>query len=312
MDTGSHDEDRLFDEAVDLMIRLRSDPGNAVTAETIRRWRQRGPDYERAWAEAAEIGGMAGQVLAGPQQAPALSRRKLLIGAPLLAGAALGGSYLAGALGPRADFSSTTAELREIALADGSRATLGPDSAIALDRTEGRRGVSLLRGMAYFDVAEDGGRPFAVRAGPLTAASGGGAFDVSDNAGFVTVSVTTGSVRATGPWHHAGSGLRLEAGQWINFDGDAAIETGMRDLAQVAAWRDGIVVAEREPVAAVVARVARWRRGQVLIMSRWLGAQRVSGVFNIDDPLLALQAVVHPYDGKVREISSLLTVVSLV
>ncbi len=314
MKTAYPDEDQLFDEAVDLMIRLRSDPDNSVTLETIQRWRQRGPEYERAWSEAAEIGGMAGKVLGEERQAgPAMTRRKLLAAAPLLAGALAGGSYLAArSFGPHADFASAAAEFRDVTLADGSRATLGPDSAIALNMTEGKRGVSLLQGMAYFDVKEDAGRPFSVRADSLTASATGAAFEIGDNADFLTLSVGRGDVTATGPWSEAGSGLSLAAGEWLNFDGKASVATGERDPAQVAAWREGLVVAEKEPVSAVVARIARWRHGRVVMLSPWLGRQKVSGVFDLRDPVLALEAAVQPYGGRVREVSPLLAVVSLI
>lgn len=103
MSKTSHDDDKLFDEAVDLMIRLKNDPGSSVTIDTIQRWRRRGPAHERAWSEAFEISGMAGVVLAGERRdEPVLSRRKLVIGAPIVIGALAGGSYMTGKpLGPQ-------------------------------------------------------------------------------------------------------------------------------------------------------------------------------------------------------------------
>jgi transmembrane sensor len=314
MSKASPDEDKLFDEAVDLMIRLQNDPENNVAIETIRRWCQRGPDYERAWSEASEIGGMAGAVMTGQRRdEPSLSRRKFVIGAPIVIGALAGGSYMAGGVfGPRPDFTSATAELRNLTLADGSLATLGPDSAIALDITGQRRELSLLSGMAYLDVAEVESRPFVVRASGLAAFSRNGAFDVSEDADFVTISVDHGSVTARGSSPAFGPEVQLEAGQWMRFDGRNSIDRGTREAGQIAAWRDGLIVAEKEPISAVIARIARWREGQVVVVSTWLGAQRISGVFDLQDPVVALEAVVQPYGGKVREVSSMLAIVSLI
>lgn len=314
MSKAAPDEDKLFDEAVDLIIRLQNDPGNSVTIDTIRRWRLRGPEYERAWSEASEIGGMAGVVLAEQhREEPVLSRRKLLVGAPLMIGALAGGSYVAGKLsGPRADFTSATAELRDMTLADGTLVTLGPDSSIALKINTGYRELSLLSGMAYLNVTEDNNRPFAVRIAGLTAFSNNGAFDISKDADFVTISVERGIVTTRGFPQAPGPELTLEAGQWMRFGGPRSIDRGTREAEQVAAWREGLIVAEKEPISAVVARIARWRQGQVMMMSPWLGAQRISGVFDLQNPIVALEAAVHPYGGKVREVSSMLAIVSLI
>ena len=50
-------------------------------------------------------------------------------------------------------------------LADGSRAVLSSDSRIDLAWSRARREVALLQGEAFFEVAKDPGRPFAVEAG---------------------------------------------------------------------------------------------------------------------------------------------------
>ncbi len=61
-DETSHD-DKLFEEALDLIIRVQGDPSNPVARELVQRWRARSAEHEAAWAEVAEIHGMAGQVL---------------------------------------------------------------------------------------------------------------------------------------------------------------------------------------------------------------------------------------------------------
>jgi transmembrane sensor len=60
----------------------------------------------------------------------------------------------------------------------------------------------------------------------------------------------------------------------------------------------------------VVAQIARWHRGRVLIADPGLAAAPVSGLFDLNDPDAALEAVVKPYGGKVRHISPWLTVLS--
>lgn len=306
--------DRLLDEAIDLIIRLQNAPGNAVTTEMIGRWRARSPEHERAWLKVAEAHGMSGQVLTGKRKAErrdklGLTRRNLMLGGTIGILAAGAGAYVIPRiiLHARADHVTAKGEIRRIELADGSIAMLGPDSALALAYTERRRGIDLLQGMAFFEVAEDSRRPFQARCGELSATAIGTAFDMSSDAGRLSLSVQHGVVeaRASVP------GARLVAGDWITFDPDSeSIERGTRPLDQIATWRDNLITAEGETVAALVARIARWCPGNVVIADPSIGRQKVSGIFDLKDPKLALAAVVHPAGGTVRQVSPLLTVIS--
>ena len=57
-------------------------------------------------------------------------------------------------------------EIRTVDLADGSRVTLGTDSAVDVDLDQQHRQVRLLRGEAWLDVKSDPARPFLVETGP--------------------------------------------------------------------------------------------------------------------------------------------------
>ncbi|RAI37514.1 hypothetical protein CH341_29510 [Rhodoplanes roseus] len=211
----------------------------------------------------------------------------------------------------RADHVTAKGEVRRIALPDGSAATLGPDSALALDFGPGRRDLALLQGLAFFEVAADPRRPFAVRVGHVTATAVGTAFDVADDAGIVAVSVRQGLVEARAPEPGLTDGRTLAAGDWITVDPSAhEVDRGRRPPDQIAAWRDNLIVADRETVRALVGRIGRWIPGTVILADPFVGAQRVSGLFDLADPVSALEAVVHPAGARVRQVSSFLTVVS--
>ncbi|NDW07619.1 FecR family protein [Jiella pacifica] len=309
-------DDRLFEEAFDLVIRLQSDPANPVAGDLVKRWRARGPEYEAAWAEAAEIHGMAGKVLedrrgAGPKEG--ISRRGFVLGGAGIA-AALGAGALFGpglVLRARADHITSTGEIRDIALSDGTKISLGPDSAMRSEISPAMRRVELLAGMAFFDVAASPDRPFQAVAGNLTATALRTAFDVSRDADRLALSVQRGSVEARMPDSPLAFGERLSAGDWLSLDGPGgALERGRRDPSQIASWREGVIVAERETVASLVARIARWQPGRVLIADPALGARQTSGVFDLANPIAAFEAVVQPHGGKVRQISRWLTVIS--
>lgn len=310
--------DRLFEEALDLIIRLQSAPDNAVARDLVKRWRARGADHEAAWAEAAEIHGMAGTVLERRGKANAagtVSRRGVLLGgAAALAvagsGALVGPQLL---LRARAEHMTATGEVRRIVLADGSVVSLGPDSAIRSAMEPGQRRVDMLDGMAFFEAAPDVARPFRVRTGALTAAALGTAFDISRDAGTLTLSVEHGVVQASMPGAPPARGETLAAGDWLTLDERAGtIARGRRDPGQMAAWRDGLIIAEHETVAAVVARIARWQPGRVVIADPDLGRRPISGVFDLGMPIAALEAVIQPHGGRVRQVGPWLTVLSMI
>jgi len=312
------DQNQLLDEAIDLIIRLQNDPGNPVAIEMIRAWRARGIKYEEAWTRVAKVHGASGSILMEKRrlerrESLGLSRRNFMVGGLAVLGAGTSfytfGPHLL--LQARADYISAKGEIRRIDLPDGSVATMGPDSAIALSFSDDRRIIHLLAGMSYFDVKSDPNRPFSVLAGGLNATALGTAFDVSSDAGVLSVSVDHGLVDVRSSDTGFETGIELGQGQWVAFDPvSGSIARGEREKDQIASWRNNIVVAEKETISALVARIGRWVPGRVVIADPSIGNERVSGIFDLNDPLLALQAVVHPAGGRVRRISSFLTVVS--
>lgn len=312
------DQERLLDEAIDLIIRLQNDPNNLVAIELIRAWRARGSQYEKVWALVSKAHGASGKILNEKRrierrESLGLTRRNFMVGgfAVFGVGAAaysFGPSML---LQAHADYMTGKGEIRRVNLPDGSIAMLGPDSAIALDFRRERRTIDLLAGMSFFEVVSDTSRPFSVISGTLSATALGTAFDVSNDAGVLTVSVDHGLVDVRTSDSALEMGVKLAEGQWITFDpSSGSIGRGQRERGQVASWRDNLIIAERETVSALVARIGRWIPGRIVIADPFIGDQRVSGVFDLTNPRLALQAAVHPAGARVRQVSSFVTVIS--
>lgn len=318
MNDARPEPDRLMDEAIDLIIRLQSDPGNPVSLEMVRAWRARGPAHEKIWARVSKIHGVTGKILverrnAERRESLGLTRRNFVIGGLVAMGAIATGSYVIPGtlLRARADYITAKGEIRRVTLSDGSVATLGPESAIALDFEANRRGIELLQGMSFFEVAKDPQRPFSVTSGQLTSTALGTAFDVSNDAGILTVAVDHGLVEARAPDSELATGEQLAAGQWVTFDPSSQhVDRGSREANQIATWRDNLIMAERQSVSALVATIGRWLPGRIVMADPFIGTQRVSGIFDLSNPLRALEAVVHPAGGHVRQISSFVTVIS--
>jgi transmembrane sensor len=318
MNEATPDQDRLLDEAIDLIIRHQNDADNPVALETIRDWRARSPDNEEVWQRVSKIHGASGLILTERRKIErreglGLTRRNLMIGGLTTFGLgaaaySFGPSLL---LRTRADYMTAKGEIRRIDLPDGSVATLGPESAITLAFSDDARTVDLLAGMSFFEVAGDASRPFSVRSDAMHATALGTAFDVSDDAGVFSVGVDHGLVDVRAKADAPETIASLTANQWITIDpvsGD--IDRGQREAGQMASWRDKLLIAERETVSALAARIGRWLPGRIIIADRLVGRQRVSGVFDLNDPLRALQAVVHPAGARVRQLTPYVTVVS--
>lgn len=320
MSGSNPDDETLFREAMDLVIRLQNDPYNEISHDLIQRWRQRGPAYEQVWQEVSSLHALAGKAVIARRSRhvpirSAMSRRSVLLaGGGICAAAALGSVYLPSAIiRARADFLTATAELKQVVLPDGSTATLGPDSAIKLNFSSQRRGVELLAGMAFFDVAKNAESPFQVERDGLTVTALGTAFDLRDDAGVFSVSVVHGEVAVQMSASPIMDGVQLQEGEWLRlYSGSKQLERGQNDLGKIATWRSGMIVADRERISSVIAQIGRWYEGRILIASPSLGEKRISGLFDPRKPLLALEAVVEPYGGRVRHVSPWLTVISFV
>lgn len=309
------EDDRLFEEAMNLIIRFQNDRGNPIVLDMIRAWRSRSAQHEHLWQEVVEIHGMSGQILAdhrnatGQHEHTSMTRRNLMIAGGLCLGAAASsGLVLPDALRRwRADYTTMTSEVRRIALPDGSFATLGPDSALSLRFGSRQRGLDM-EGMCFFEVSPDPQRPFRVTTKGVEATALGTAYDVAEESGFVSVSVDHGTVAVNSEGSKIG---QLEGGQWLRFDlNEKTFARGDRDATEVAAWRNGLIFADRDRVATIVERIARWHQGKVIIADNSLASKEISGVFDVNQPTRALEAVVQPYGGKVRQLSPWLTIIS--
>lgn len=148
-------------------------------------------------------------------------------------------------------------------LADGSRLTLAPGSVVRVSRALGAptwlrpsvRAVTL-DGEAFFDVARDG-RRFEVRTSDATTDVLGTRFDVrSPVAGAGTrVAVEEGRV-AVVP-REAAARVVLGAGDMARVENRLALRVHPERAPQLAAWRVGGLAALDEPLAVVLAELAR-------------------------------------------------------
>ncbi|WP_236233453.1 FecR family protein [Pseudomonas tohonis] len=191
-----------------------------------------------------------------------------------------------------ADYVSAPGEIRTLTLADGSVITLDADSAVSVDLGAAERHVELRRGGAFFEVSH-GEVPFVVEAAGGEARVLGTRFGVRLRHGGARVTVEQGRVGVT-----AAPGQPqavLTANQQLAYSDGKAAEAWTVDASAQLAWREGRLTFYKTPLADVLADLARYYPGRIVLLDDELAARRISGSFPSNDPhaiLDSLRAVV--------------------
>ncbi len=188
----------------------------------------------------------------------------------------------------RADISTGTAEVKTVTLADGSRAQLNADTAIAMAFTAGQRRLTLLKGQAWFEVAPDRARPFTVEAGGGTVTALGTSFDVATDEARTEVTVTDHRVTVGA----AGEEEEIKAGEQAAYGPSLALRPPHPvDADSATAWRRGALIFQDQPLGEVVAILDHYHHGFCWIIDPSIRKRLVTGIFHTADPLGAIDAI---------------------
>ncbi|QXH51888.1 FecR family protein [Pseudomonas fakonensis] len=306
------------EQALDWLLRLQQAPRDMPLREQFEQWLASDTENAEAYRKAERLWRLSGQLApTTSEQWPASAevvqlpvRRKVprrwWLGAAVAACLMLA---VAPSLSLRlqADYRTGQGETRDVTLADGSVVQLDSDTAIAVDYLGNRRDVRLLAGQAFFEVKPDKSKPFHVRAEGVQVTVTGTAFNVQLRPGRVGVDVQHGSVRV----EEAAKVLAaaLTAGQRLRYQ-DGQAQVSLFVPSQAAAWRQGQLIANDQPVAELVQELARHLPGTVLLRDDALGRERVTGVYDLRKPEAALRAVIRPHGGEVRSYGPWLLVLS--
>jgi transmembrane sensor len=306
--------DDLWNEAMALLLSWQRQTDDDAIRTDIRAFCARGEDHRAAWEEAKRVFLLTGAASASRRKAhgPTITRRGALLGAA--------GIVAAGALSTRgpsmwrrhtADRATGVAQVQRSTLPDGSRLTLGPESAVEFAFTPSERRIHLVAGSLLCETADDG-RPFVCTSDALGATTRAATFELRVSGGRHVASALAGEITVRSPVD-ARSETRLSSGRWVAFvPSSGLLRGGSRDPASMAAWRQRRIIAEDERVADVVAEIARWKTGRILVPQPSLAEAQVSGLYDLHDPDAALAAVVAPFGGRMRTLTPWLTVVTTV
>ena len=311
----SKDEGETYDqrEALEWMIRLQERPDDAALHDRFRLWRET-PAHDEAWSQLDHVSALIRQLppSGGVARVPAVpDRRWRRGGRTILAPFALAASLTALFIGhdllpiPAAATTTRTGEVRTMTLADGSRVTLAPRSAMTFD---GARHARLLRGSAYFQVRHDDDHPFQVVAGDAVATDLGTAFEIAMEDATTHIAVREGAVGAScaGGWEDL---LPLRPGQTEDLDcASGSRHRGEMPPSRVAAWATGRLVMIDRPLATAIAALRPWHKGWLIARGPGM-ARHVTGVYDLRHSDRALAAMRQAHGLSITQITPWITIV---
>lgn len=282
---ASDDHKARLKEAAQWYAELQAPDAGAETWDAFRLWEQV-PGNAAAFRDIEAALSKLDRAL----EAQAPKRRA----APLrwlggLAAAAAVAAWIAVSAGlPPADiepqiFATGVGEIREVALADGSSATLNTASRIEVEFARATRTVRLEKGQVLFEVAP-GDAPFVVDAAGTRTRALGTQFEVYLKSGGAQVTLLEGSVSIDPDGPGAAQETVLSPGQRMVVASDGGVSLDLFDAGAAAAWRSGILQFKDVRLADAVEEVNRYSAIQIIIEDRSLEDERLSGTFRAGDP----------------------------
>lgn len=207
-----------------------------------------------------------------------------------------------------ADYVTARGETRTIILPDHSEVEMAANTAIALTFGEGRRGVKLLRGEAYFKVRRSTqGLAFLVQAGPAKIKVLGTQFDV-DRLGILTeITVSEGAVVVSG--EQAGRPATLTQGEHVTAREGKLSAVAVADMGSLLSWRQGRLMFNQQPLQRVIERINRYREGRIIVANPALRNMKISGTFPAHDTDAALDAITRSIGARLIYVSRYVLIV---
>jgi len=300
-------EEARRDEAVEWLLRLEEGELDASEERDFATWRsdparaellERLGEAARAFGIPRQMGLDIGALLRRADQA-GVRRRTFLKGA---GGAALALPVAAWMTirsferpGDQASLTTDIGMRKTVALADRSSMTLNADTAAKVDMAPDARRVYLMQGRLLVHVAPDPSRPFTVETKLGAVRALGTIFQVTVNANSVEIAVIESRVEVRP--RDGGNPVVLSAGERLRL-GEGAIGQKVPVRATETEWTSGVYVADDTRLDEVVDNLRPYMRDAISVDPQ-VASLRVSGVFPLDRPIRALDALQSVVDIQV-------------
>jgi transmembrane sensor len=317
---ADHDADKAIEEQAETwLLRMRSGSATRADAQAFQRWCAQDPRHARAVEEWRRVWGTLGSAARAPGEDPWAmgrawaaraershrfrpGRRAFVAGGGAMAAAAAWLAFVPPLeLWPSltdlaADFRTGTGEQRQFAVADGVVVDLNTQTRIdVLHGDVAGRGIDLRAGEAEIVAGVANGTSLHAGSSPFTVVAASGRvhalaarFNVRRTGNQVCVSCVDGMLDVEHPTRR----VKLMAAQQVVYDDRGVRPISSVDLANVTAWRKGLLVFDDVPLAEVVDEINRYRTGKLILRNSQLGESRVHAQFSIhrlDDAILTIR-----------------------
>jgi transmembrane sensor len=186
-------------------------------------------------------------------------------------------------------------EWRRVQLADGSRLSVGPNTLLRVEFSDGFRRVHLQRGETMFEVSKDAARPFIVDAAGVFARAVGTRFGVENRDDSVSVTVAEGKVAVVQGGQAAVLERDVDLTIALALEKDEGVKVALNtpaiplrkekvdSLAELA-WASGQLSLQQETVAEAVREFNRRNRLQIVIEDQGVAGLHLCCIFDASDP----------------------------
>ena len=202
------------------------------------------------------------------------------------------------------NFSTTSGQIKDVVLADGSVISLAANSKITTSYSSDKREINLLSGQAYFDITKNTERPMTVTIADTVVHVTGTEFNINKNPQEIRISVTEGTVIIgdKSPQKPTGSFVKLSMNDQLvtDLNGHILKKTNF-DINEVISWRTGRLVYIDEKLINVIAEVNRYREIPIKIINPELNDIKISASFNAYKSNQMLEGLALSYPVTINE-----------
>ncbi len=301
---GSVTNEALRDDAVAWLVRVQSDQATAQDWSALTAWLEISEEhlaaFEQAELLAMELAECAPDIapaltLASPSVIPFRRRATPPAWSALAAAAAaivalVGGPTLWRSYeGAPTVYETGPGQIRQVALADGTRIQMDAASKLTVRLGWRTRRVEMAQAQATFDVAKDPSKPFLIGVGDQQVRVVGTEFNIRHFDQSVQVTVRRGIVEVRQPALGSKPVARLVAGQALSHtEGALHSKQTATDPNGAFAWTQGRLVCDDETLGRIIADLNR-RYPTPIRVSETIAKRRFSGVLALGDQDLVVQ-----------------------
>lgn len=210
-----------------------------------------------------------------------------------------------------ADLKTNTGEMQSFTLDDGSKVTLGAQSAINLNFKTDQRQIDLIQGDIYIDVAKDPNRPLIIHTPQADYKALGTRFIVYQYPKHSVLNMLHSKVEATALQSNHLSKV-VQQGENITAGSQGLSQISDIDIAATAfAWQKQQILANDLSLSDLLTRLGRYHHQYLIFNRASLEQYKVSGVINTQQDLektLALLAMQYPL--KIKKIGQYVITIS--